>query len=417
MSKHVLIVGGGVIGLSIAYYAMQRGHRVTVLERGAPDHDACSLGNAGMIVPSHFVPLAAPGALAFGLKSMLSPESPFYVRPRLDSGLIDWGLKFMRACTAEHVKKAGPLLRDLHLLSRQCYVELADAFANDFGLVQKGLLMLCKTEHGLHEEQAGAVTANALGIPAEVLDPAALARLDPSITMDVAGGVFYPKDCHLSPQRFVSGLTRMLLGAGMEIRWNSALTGWRQDDNGVLAARTAEGDLTADEYVITGGAWAPEVARGLRLKLPMQAGKGYSLTLPKPAQLPELCSILVEARVAVTPMQGALRVGGTMEVTGLDESINPRRVQGIVKSVPKYLPAITGDQFAGVAPWRGLRPVSPDGLPYIGRVKGYANLSVAAGHAMMGLSLAPVTGRLMADILSAKKPEIDLGMVSPNRYM
>lgn len=415
-SKTILIAGGGVIGLCIAHYALQKGHHVTVVERGAPAHDSCSLGNAGMIVPSHFVPLAAPGMIEYGLRTMWQPESPFYIRPRIDKDLIDWGLKFRQAATAERVAKAAPVLRDLNMASRQCYVELSEQRNNDFGLVQRGLVMLCKEAHALHEEQEGAAKANALGIPAELMTPEALAKLDPKVTMDVAGGVYYPKDCHLSPQQFVAGLTRDLIAGGADIRWETEVTGWRISGDCAEAVITSKGEMQADEYVIAGGSWTPQVARGLQVNLPMQAGKGYSLTMQQPRQLPEICAIFVEARVAVTPMGGTLRFGGTMEVTGLDETINPARVRGIVNAVPKYYPAFSTDDFKDIQPWRGLRPVSPDGMPYVGRLKRYKNVSVAAGHAMMGLSLAPITGKLMSEVLSDDPPSIELALLDPNRY-
>ena len=416
MSKTILIVGGGVIGLCVAYYAQRKGQRVIIVERGAPTHDSCSLGNAGMIVPSHFVPLAAPGMVSYGLRTMWNPESPFYIRPRLNRELIDWGVKFMRSANAAHVAKAAPVLRDLNFASRACYVALADEWSNDFGLTQKGLLMLCKTEHALHEEAAMAQQANALGIPAEVMTPEAMAKLDPNVTMDVVGGVYFPKDCHLSPNRFVAGLTRHLEQAGAAFHWQTDVTGWTISNGAITSVQTNQGHIEADEYVIAGGSWTPSVARGLGLHFPMQAGKGYSLTLPQPRQVPRVCAIFVEARVAVTPMNGGLRFGGTMEITGLDESINPARVRGIIKSVPKYYPAFREDDFAAVQPWRGLRPVTPDGLPYLGRIARYRNLSVAAGHAMMGLSLGPITGKLMAQVLNDETPEINLTMLRPERF-
>jgi D-amino-acid dehydrogenase len=415
-SKIILIAGAGVIGLCVAHYAQRKGHRVILVERGAPSHDSCSLGNAGMIVPSHFVPLAAPGMIEYGLRTMWQPESPFYIRPRIDKDLIDWGLKFRQAATAERVAKAAPVLRDLNMSSRQCYVEMAGQRNNDFGLAQRGLVMLCKREHALHEESEGAKKANALGIPAEVMTPEALAKLDPNVTMDAIGGVYYPKDCHLSPQQFVAGLTRELIANGAEFHWQTEVTGWRMAGDCAEAVITSKGDVQADEYVIAGGAWTPQVARGLQANLPMQAGKGYSLTMQRPRQLPKICAIFVEARVAVTPMGGTLRFGGTMEVTGLDESINPARVRGIINAVPRYYPDFKVEDFNGIEPWRGLRPVSPDGMPYVGRLKRYKNLSVAAGHAMMGLSLAPITGKLMSEVLSGETPSLDMTLLDPNRY-
>ena len=418
VAKTILIVGGGVVGLCTAYYALRAGHRVIILERGGPDHDSCSLGNAGMIVPSHFAPLAAPGMVSYGLRAMWNPESPFYIRPRLSRELVDWGWKFIRSATPAKAAQAEPLLRDLSLASRRCFAELADEWGNDFGLVQRGSLMLCKTEHALRDEAALAERANRLGIPAHVLTAGQVARLEPNVAMDVVGAVYFPQDCHLIPQRFVAGLTRRLQAEGAQFFWHTEVRGWCIRGRRVECACMSDGELEADEYVIAGGAWAPQIARGLKVRLPMQAGKGYSITLAQPRQLPEMCAILVEARVAVTPMplDGVLRFGGTMEITGLDESISPARVRGIVKAACAYYPAFSEEDFRDRPVWRGLRPVSPDGLPYVGRLRHYDNLSIAAGHAMLGLSLGPITGRLMAQVLSGARPEIDIGLLDPNRF-
>jgi D-amino-acid dehydrogenase len=414
--KSILIIGGGVIGLCTAYYALRKGHRVTVVERGAPDHDCCSLGNAGMVVPSHFVPLAAPGMVALGLRMLLNPEGPFRIKPCWDRELFDWAWKFFRAATARHVERSAPLLRDLHLASRRCYEDLSELPGHDFDLVKKGLLMLCKTAHTLDEEAKAAGAARRLGMPAEVLTPEQTARLDPGVRMDVAGAVYFPLDCHLSPPRFLACLREDLEANGASFLWSTRVVGWRVGAGRIDAVRTDRGDRMADEYLIAGGAWSPEIARGLGVALPMQAGKGYSVTLPKPRRLPGICSILTEARVAVTPMGSALRFGGTMEIAGLDESINPARVNGLLKSIPPYLPEFGPEDFRGHPVWRGLRPCSPDGLPYLGRFGRYANLSAATGHAMMGLSLGPITGKLMAEVLSGEKTSIAIDALNPDRY-
>lgn len=442
MSKHILIIGSGVIGLCTAYYCAQRGHRVTVLERGPESRDGCSFGNAGMIVPSHFVPLAAPGMVALGLKWMWNPESPFYIKPRLDFDLLDWGFKFWQAANAKRVERAAPLLRDLSFASRACFEEMADgapvsdpAFSenktvnagsetgapkagrfDDFGLTRRGLLMLCKTQHGLDEEAKFAERANQLGVPAQVLDAKQAAAHDPAITMDVAGAVYFPKDAHLTPVRFMVALKAKCDSAGVRFKWNTDVTGFARQGPKLTGVRTARGGFAADEVVLCGGSWSPLLARELGSSIPLQAGKGYSLTLPKPPQLPQLCSIFTEARLAVTPMGTSLRIGGTMEIAGLNEDINPVRVRGIIKSVPKYFPQFAEADFEGIQPWRGLRPCSPDGLPYVGRTAKFANLSLATGHAMMGLSLGPITGRLMAQVLSDEPPQFDLSLLSPDRY-
>jgi D-amino-acid dehydrogenase len=376
-----------------------------------------------MVTPSHFVPLAAPGMVALGFKWMWNPESPFYIKPRLDWDLLSWGWKFMRAANARHVERSAPLIRDLSFASRACFEELEAVPSHDFGLVKKGLVMLCKTQESLDHEGALARQANELGVPAEVLDAKALAKLDPDVTMDVVGGVYFPKDCHLSPNRFMAALKRQCDALGVKFIWETEVSSIRLErrPDGTtklccICNKSSSREFSADEFVLAGGSWSPGLARDIGLKLPMQAGKGYSLTLTRPRELPQICSILTEARVAVTPMGNTLRFGGTMEIAGLNEDINPVRVQGIIKAAARYFPKFTPEVFAGIQPWRGLRPCSPDGLPYVGRTAKFSNLAIATGHAMLGLSLGPITGRLMAEILSGEKPSIAIDALSPDRY-
>jgi D-amino-acid dehydrogenase len=413
MSKSVTILGAGVIGLSTALYCARRGMKVTVIEKKPRQRDGCSFGNAGMIVPSHFIPLAAPGMVALGLKWMWNPESPFYIQPRLDADLMSWGLHFWKAATKARVEAAAPVLRDLSLLSRQCF----DEIGLDSGLVKKGLLMLCKKQQTLDEEAHIAARAHQLGIPAEVLDAKQTAALDPAVTMDVCGSVYFPKDCHLSPGRFIAALEAELERLDVELLWETEVRGFE------VERRNSESRPARQEVKSRVKKWCCAAACGPQrwrrnsiLKLPMQAGKGYSLTLANPKQLPELCSICTEARLAVTPMEGALRVGGTMEMAGTDESITLRRVRGITRAFPDYFPAFSESDFAEVNPWSGLRPVSPDGMPYIGRTQRWKNLTVATGHAMMGLSLAPATGRIVADVLSGETSPVALDLMSPDRF-
>ena len=387
-----------------------------MIERKPEVRDGCSFGNAGMICPSHFVPLAAPGMVALGLKWMWNPKSPFYIKPRLDADLLAWGYRFWRSSTAAHVDRSAPVLRDLSLASRAAFAEWAATPGFDFGLVQKGLLMLCKNPRVLEEEAHLAERARSLGIPAEVYDAAQTARLEPDVTMDVSGSVYFPKDCHLVPHRFMASLESESKRAGARFLWNTEVTGFRREGGRLRSVRTTEGEVEAEEFVLCGGSWSPVLSRELGLKLPMQAGKGYSLTVAQPRQLPRICSIFTEARIAVTPMGSALRFGGTMEIAGLNEDINPLRVRGIIEAVSKYYPKFEERDFDGIQPWRGLRPVSPDGLPYLGRTKRFVNLTLATGHAMLGLSLAPATGRVITQILAGEPPEVALDVMDPDRH-
>lgn len=414
----VVVIGAGVIGLASAQALATRGYRVTVIDRSPEQRDGCSFGNAGMIVPSHFVPLAAPGMVWLGLKWMFDPESPFWIRPRLNRDLFEWGWRFWRASNQRQVTRAEPLLRDLNLASRRLYEQLADATTGigDFGLVKRGLLMLCRSERGLEEEARFAERANQLGVPAEVLDAHGTAVADPGITMAVAGSVRFPLDAHLAPERFLAMLTASCRRLGVSFRWGTEVSAIRLSGRRIIAVESAAGGDEADHLVLAGGAWSPRLVTLLGLRLPMQAGKGYSLTLEHPPQLPTLCSICTEARLAVTPMEGRLRIGGTMEIAGLDERVDPRRVRGIIRSALSYFPGLREADFANVEPWKGLRPCSPDGLPYLGRTARFDNLLIATGHAMMGLSLAPITGRLVGQLVAGERPDHDLTLLSPDRF-
>jgi D-amino-acid dehydrogenase len=413
----VVIVGAGVIGLSCAHYLLERGRPVTVLERGGPDRDCCSLGNAGFISPSHILPLAAPGVVGQALRWMPNPESPIYVRPRLDARFFAWGLRFWRAADdAKRAHRAGPLLRDLNLQSRALYQELADATGNEFEMAREGLLMLFRSPEGLEREAGHAAYARELGMPVEILDAKQTAAREPGLTLDVHGGVYYPLDAHVTPQRFVAALARKVVERGGSIAWEREARGWKGEGSRLRAAVTADGEIEGEEFVLAAGAWTGRVARRLGLRLPLEPGKGYSLTLDAPRERPRGALLLEEARVAVTPMGSTLRVGGTMELAGFDPRVHPPRVRGILRSLTRYLPAFRLEDFAPVRPWFGYRPLSPDGLPYVGRTGKFENLSVATGHAMMGLSMGPITGKLIAEVICGERPSVDLELLRPDRY-
>jgi D-amino-acid dehydrogenase len=415
MPDSVIVVGGGVVGLCAAYYAMRSGRRVTVLERGAPDRDACSFGNAGMIVPSHIVPLAAPGMPGLGLRMMRDPESPFSLRLRADPDLWRWAWEFFRASNASHVARSAPPLRDLHLESLRLYEELA-ADLDDFGFTRRGIVQLCETEEALHEEAKAAQLAQSLGIPASVIDSVECAKLNPGLRVSAAGGIYYPKDAHLAPQHLMDAMERALAAGGAEIRWGQEIRGFRARPGRVESVRTAQGEIAADAFVLAAGVWSSDLAQELGLRLPLMGGKGYSFTLPHPMKNLTTPALLIEARVAVTPMGPSLRFGGTMEITRPDLSVDPARAGGILRSIPRYFPDFSPQDFRGIPVWSGLRPLSPDGLPYLGPFERFSNLYAATGHAMMGVSLAPATGRLLAGMMAGEEAVLDPLPFRPDRY-
>ncbi len=417
MSGRLTIIGAGVIGCSVAVEAARRGWQVQLLERHGQQRDGCSFGNAGMFVPSHFVPLAAPGMIRLGLKWLLRSDSPFHIRPRLSLDLARWGWWFWRASQPGRVAAAEPVLRDLLWRSRELLLsELGTELDDRLHLQQAGLIMLCKLQKTLEHEAVLAERAVELGVPAEVLDAAQLQRLDPAVDMNVAGGVFFSADCFLNPARYLARLQADMERLGVEMLWGAEVQRLETDRSRIRAIHTDAGSFEPDEVVLCGGSWSSRLVAPLGLTLPMQAGKGYSLTLDRPRQLPTRSSILVEARVAVTPIGEQLRFAGTMQIDGLNLSIAQRRVDGLIGSISDYLPAFRASDFSGQKPWVGLRPVSPDGLPYLGRCQQWNNLTLATGHAMLGLSLAPITGRLVGQLLDREPPEIDLRLLQPDRY-
>jgi D-amino-acid dehydrogenase len=413
--KRVIVIGGGVIGLCAAHYLQQDGAAVTILEKGEVGSGSSSQ-NAGLIPPSHFIPLAAPGVISQGLKWMLDPESPFYIKPRLDADLIRWVWKFRAASSDRQMRIAMPLLLKLARISLSLYEDLARLKDCEFGFQRRGLLMVFDSEQGRRHCLEEAHHAHALDLEARVLDPRELAVLEPDIRINASGAVYYPGDAHLSPGRFVESMTHTLHTQGVLVRPFTQVLGFTTSSGRVSGVRTTSGTIEADDIIIAGGAWSPGLMRNLGIRLLLQAGKGYSVTLRNPIRRPSIPLILTEARIAVTPMADSLRFAGTMELAGLDLSVNRRRVEAIVKAVPRYLPDFNSAKIDTTHPWSGLRPCTPDGLPYIGRFGACENLIAATGHAMIGISLAPVTGKLVSDIVAERTPSIDLTLLHPDRF-
>ena len=409
----VIVLGGGVIGLCSAYYLKNRGFEVTILDKG-DFFSGTSFGNAGMIVPSHFVPLAQPGMIAKGIKWMFDAESPFYVKPRFSRSLLDWGWKFYQHSSEKHVTGAAQLLKELNLESKKLYVSLCDQF-EDIKIDEKGLIMYCQTQRALDEEATLANQAMKLGLKAVVMDNQQLNDLDPNLTLDVKGGVYFPEDAFFSPKLFLEKLKSDLKAAGVKmVSYVDNLKFVVHED--LRSIDTNQGLFSADQFVISAGVWTGKLAQFLGLNIPMQPGKGYSFTLENPVETPRICSILTEAKVAVTPMSEGLRFAGTMEIGALNFNVDQRRVHGIKKSIGKYFPSFNMTDFKEAKIWSGLRPCSPDGLPYIGRTKKLSNVLLAAGHGMMGMSLGPITGKLIAEIADNQPPKIEISKLAVERF-
>jgi D-amino-acid dehydrogenase len=325
-----------------------------------------------------------------------------------------WLWLFYRHANADHVKRSEGLLRDIGLESRRLHQELAES--EGFELVQRGLLMLCQSEEGLEEEAEVAQAAQRLGLKATVFAQDRLKEFEPDCSVDALGGVWFEQDCHLNPMDFVAALRKGITNRGGVFFEEDVVEFVREKDQ-VVGVRTSKGhEHVADRIILAGGVISSELARKLDLRLPMQGGKGYSLTLKEPRKALRLCSLLKEGRVAVTPMGDMLRVSGTMEICGTDTSLSPPRLQGIIESFCRFYPDFGPDDFSGIDPWVGLRPCSPDGLPYIGPLSRQKRVIVATGHSMMGLSLAPVTGMLCEKLITGESSPINLSALSPERF-
>lgn len=414
--KRAIVIGAGIAGLGVAYYLNKKGIDVNVLDKN-DGKDNCSYGNAGMIVPSHIIPLASPGIINKGLRWMLKSDSPFYIKPRLDKDLFRWGWKFRNASTQKHVEESGPLLRDLLFTNRELLLKIEEEEDLDFSFRKNGLFNLCKTEQGLEEEIDVVKKANALGIPAEALTAEETRQMEPNINMDILGSTYFPKDAHLHPGSLLDKIKERMAARGVNFRYNTHIAGIQCEDDLAKGVITKEGDFISGSLIILcPGAWTPKLAKNVGLKLPMQAGKGYSITINNPKVKPVACALLSEDKVSMTPMNGKLRFGGTMEIVGMDTSINPVKLNALKKAVCRYFPEFSMEDFEDQENWVGLRPISPDGLPYVGSVQKYKNVYVSTGHAMMGMSLGLVSGHIISQLITEGDAKLAHPLIDPDRY-
>ncbi len=411
--KDVCIIGGGIIGLCTAYHLQEAGVGVTVMDRG-DFSSGCSFGNAGMIVPSHFIPLASPGMMAKGIQWMFQRKSPFYIRPRLDADLIRWLWLFDRSTSRENVTNAAPVLRDMHQEGKNFYQDLQAKDGFDFAFENKGILMLYQTEETEQEEEETADFAYTLGIDAKKLSHNQLHQLERGTAIDARGGIHYPGDAHLHPEKLMNQLVTYLKNKGVEFLDHHHVTELNDKDTYGCEIVLDSGKIVHTKQVIVAcGSWSSQLLKKSKWRLPLQDGKGYSMTYEKLPAKPLIPSILVDARVAITPMGDQLRISGTLEISGMDDKIRKPKVESILSAVPEYYPSLKLSPPADV--WYGYRPCSPDGMPYVGRWSDLSSVVIATGHAMMGLSLAPATGSMIRDIVLRKSLHI-MPLLKPSRF-
>lgn len=414
MTQQVTIAGGGVIGLCCAWYLQKKGLQVTVIERGDITNGT-SFGNAGYISPSHIIPLASPGIIAKGLRWMLSSTSPFYIKPRLNADLIRWCLAFWRNANQSTMNRNIPPLFEILMLSRELSADMKEELGNTFRMEEKGIFMMYKNLATEKHELELAKEANALGLETIICNAQEVQQMEPDVEINVRGGVLYPIDAHLHPGDFMRTLHAALVQAGVTFHLNTNITGFEKQGNKINAVITDKGKFNCDELVLAPGSWLPTLTKQLGIHLLLQGGKGYSMTFENIERNLNYPAILVDHRTAMTPMGADLRMGGTMEISGLGSPTLVKRAQAIYNAAKLYYPDLPV-QFPEISKiWHGYRPLSPDGLPYIGRHSRYNNLVIACGHAMLGLSLAAGTGKIVEEIVTGSTPSINYNAFNVER--
>ncbi|MEV0002935.1 FAD-dependent oxidoreductase [Micromonospora sp. NPDC050980] len=411
----VLVIGAGVVGLCCAWFLSRAGHTVTVVDRGeVGDPAACSAGNTGFVGTQGSAPLAEPGVPAKGVRWLFSPESPFSVKPRLDGALLAWLWHFRRHCTERHARAGFETLlalkqRSLALLREIC---VRDELAGT--LTERGMILACHTEPGYARARRSIPAATARGVPLRDLGRAELAALEPGVDFAVAGALLNEEGAALRIPAFLVGLAGALRAQGVEIVTGAEVSDFEVTGRRVRGVRTGRGDLRPAEVVIAAGVWSAACARMLGVGLTLQPAKGYTVTVPAGPGTPTRPVLLSEGKVAVMPLGDRVRVGGTLELAGLDASVSPRRVDGILHTARRYLPALDTDRRLDV--WSGLRPCTPDSLPLIGRAGGWDNVSVATGHGHIGMGLAPAGGELLAQLVTGAEAALPLETFALDRF-
>jgi D-amino-acid dehydrogenase len=410
----ILIIGGGPVGLNAAYYLLKSGRSVTLLDQASIGVGNAS-GNAGQIVPSHIIPLAAPGVIPSALKWLLDPQnSPFGMKISLEPGYLAWLLRFALACSAENVRRGIPPLKELGLLSVRNFARLIaeENFACSYQTT--GLLCLYRTSAGFDEGQKEAETLLRNGLPAKVLDKAAVHEQEPSALPGVLGGVHFSGDASLNPGRFLQLLTERVREMGADLRPNTPATRLESAGGKITRVIALREEFEPSQVVLAAGVWSPLVARDLRLNLPVQPARGYSLTISAPTSMPRYALVFGERKVAVTPMGEKLRFTGRLEIGAMGRAPNLHWIAAIERAAREY---ITLDKKLDIQEtWAGLRPTTPDGLPILGFSLRHSNLILATGHAMLGLTLGPGTGQIVAELANGVEPAFDLHPLGVERF-
>ena len=413
MQKEVVIIGGGIIGLSCAYYLIQEGHQVTVIDKGDINSGA-SFVNAGYVSPSHFIPLSAPGIITQGIKWMFNSSSPFYVKPRLDSDFLKWAWAFKKSATNAHVEKSIPVLKESLILSRNLFQEIKNSNEFDFQFERKGLLIAYQTEKAGEEEWNVGKRGIEEGLKVKNLSPSEVKKMEPNVDFNIKGAVFFEDDAHMTPEEYMHKMYAYLMTKGVTFYTNEEVVDLQVSNQKITEITTNDRTIKADEVVLAAGSWTPLLAEKLGINLLVQAGKGYRINVARETGI-TIPTILSEAKVAITPMNGFTRFAGTMEIAGINHKINKVRVKAIAAASSSFYKGLKFSNEEIKDATSGLRPCSPDGIPFIGKSSNCNNLTFATGHAMMGWGLGPITGKMVSEIISDKKTSLNLNAFHPDR--
>lgn len=411
-SPDVLILGGGIIGLACAHALLRSGRSVTVVEQHTVGSGA-SHGNCGTITPS-VLPLPAPGVIAKSLKWLLKGDAPLRIRPRISLDFFRWLVAFAARCNDQDFRQAARARGELLIASRELLAKLIHIERLECEFVESGTFYVHRDIRHLESAMSDARLLKDIGVAVQFLDGTSARAKEPLLNESVIGGHYYPRDASLRPDRFVKELARIVRSAGGIIHEQTPVQGFHAESGRVEAVISSNGEYRAREVLLTLGAWSPVVAQQLGLNLPIQPGKGYSITYDRARQAPTVPLYLKERAVCVTPLGTGLRLGSTMEFAGYDCSLNRARLSALTLAAGEYLylPA----KLSVREEWFGWRPMTPDDLPILGRAPKLQNVTIATGHGMLGLTLAPITGLLISEILTGRKASVNLAPFSPNRF-
>lgn len=414
MVSRTVIIGGGIIGLCCAYELRRGGDEVVVLERGELGVGASS-HNAGLIVPSFSGPLPGPGMVRVALRSMFHADSPFYLNPRALRETAGWLLAFRRHANARDYTAGLRAVASLGAATMALFDDLA-ADGVRFEMRKDGLLFAY-----LDEKQAGH-TLDDLDRLEEVgyrrpslLTGSELRDLEPGFSERVSAGFLLPQERHVQPETLIAGLVARLRQLGVELRRGLPFTGVRRHQRRIAAALTPSGSIEGDRFLIAAGAWSGLVAERFGFRLPIQAIRGYSVTISDPIRQFRRPIYLGEARLIASPFARSTRVAGWLELSGIHPVVDRGRIRSLRRTAGAYLR--TWESGSAERERAGLRPLAPDGLPVIGGVPGYDNLFVATGHGALGITLAPGTARALAALMRGADPEVSLDPFSPGRFL